>query len=56
MGKRKPGRPPKTGEKFNVEIRILVTPKQRTLIADFLDGAELSTWARKVLLRDVRKN
>jgi len=49
-------RPPKNpSERKNVDIRIPVTPDQKQLITDALDGQELAGWARDLILKGARE-
>ncbi len=38
----------------NVDLRIPVTPEQKQLILDALDGRELAGWARDLILNGAK--
>ena len=54
MKTKRMGRPPKeAGERKDVDLRIPVTAEQKARIMDAvsLDGGDMTSWARPILLR-----
>jgi uncharacterized protein (DUF1778 family) len=54
MTKRPRGRPPKAeGERKDVDLRIPVTATQKELVVEAaaLDGTDMASWVRPIILR-----
>jgi hypothetical protein len=52
----KTGRPPKPKSKRKTEfIKVLLTPAEKSAIIAAADGADLSAWARSILLAAIKQ-